>query len=73
MEYRPMARRHTLEQVADQLGVSRERIRQIEVSALKKCLRWCNRHDYKLQELLPGAEFEQESEDGMKTTSWDNW
>jgi len=68
-----MAKSHTLEEVAKQLGVSRERIRQIEVAALKKCNRWCRRHDYNLKDLLPGAEFEEGPADEFKTTSWENW
>jgi hypothetical protein len=31
----------TLDECAAVLGVSRERIRQIEASALRKCRRWC--------------------------------
>ena len=42
----------TLEEVARELGVSRERIRQIEHSALRKAMRWAEKHGYRLEDLL---------------------
>ena len=41
----------TLEQIAREFGVTRERIRQIEVSALRKCRRWCERNGYQFEDL----------------------
>lgn len=42
----------TLEAIARELGVTRERIRQIEVAALRKCRRWCERYGYRIEDLL---------------------
>jgi len=42
----------TLEDVALELGLSRERIRQIEREALRKCRWWCERNGYWLEDLL---------------------
>lgn len=42
----------TLEEVARELGVSRERIRQIEHSALRKARRWAEKHGYRPEDLL---------------------
>ena len=35
------------------LGLSGNRIRQIESTALQKCLAWCEQHGYRLDDLLP--------------------
>ena len=42
----------TLEEVARELGVSRERARQIEMRALRKCRRWAEKHGYLAEDLL---------------------
>ena len=42
----------TLDVVAQKLGVSRERARQLEAQALKKCRRWCNARGYRLEDLV---------------------
>ena len=42
----------TLETIAQELGVTRERVRQIEAKALQKCRLWCIRHGYRLEDLL---------------------
>lgn len=43
----------TLEEVATELGVSVERARQIEMAALRKCRRWCQRHGWRYEDLVP--------------------
>ena len=42
----------TLDEIARIEGVTKERIRQIEYSALRKCARWCNQHGYRLGDLI---------------------
>lgn len=42
----------TLEEVGKALGVTRERARQIEHSALRKCRRWAERNGYCLEDIL---------------------
>lgn len=42
----------TLEEVGKALGVTRERIRQIEVAALRKCRRWCERNGWRFEDLI---------------------
>ena len=44
----------TLETIAKELGCTREYVRQIEVKPLAKCRKWCNRHGYRLKDLLRG-------------------
>jgi hypothetical protein len=46
----------TLATVATVLGLSRERVRQIEREALVKCARWCEARGYQLADLLPDNE-----------------
>ena len=41
----------TLEEIAREMNVTRERIRQIEVAALRKCRRWCASHGYSFEDL----------------------
>ena len=43
-----MAKPHTLAEVADKLGVSRERIRQIEEAALKKLRKFVEQQEKEL-------------------------
>ncbi len=54
----------TLEEVAVQLGVTRERVRQIERQALGKCRRWCERHGFALDELVRNAASRRPFDDG---------
>ena len=42
----------TLEEIGQELGVSRERIRQLEARALVKCRAWCDRHGYRVEDML---------------------
>ena len=42
----------TLQTVADDLGVSVERARQIESSALRKLRLWCRRHSYRAEQFI---------------------
>ena len=42
----------TCEEIAAELGVSRERIRQLEFRAIRKCRAWCERHGYQPEDLL---------------------
>ncbi len=42
----------TLDELAAEFDVSRERIRQIEVAALKKCRAWCFKNGYRIEDLL---------------------
>jgi len=44
----------TLEQISIELGVTRERVRQIEQAALRKARRILDKHGFKLEDLLPG-------------------
>ena len=56
----------TLEEVAAELGVSVERARQIELAALRKCRRWCQRHGWRYEDLVtawPQPEFGQRQRD----------
>ena len=41
----------TLEEIGRELGVTRERARQIELQALRKCRRWAEKHGYKFEDL----------------------
>jgi len=42
----------SLEEVAQELGVTPERVRIIERNALTKCKAWCKKHDYEFEELM---------------------
>ena len=43
-------------EIAEELGVSQQRIQQIERLALRKCRRWCEKRGLCLADLLPLAE-----------------
>ncbi len=45
----------TLDEITQELGVTRARVRQIEKGALEECRRWARRHGFKLDDLLPGC------------------
>ncbi len=47
----------TLAEVAKELGVSPERVRQIERQALRKCRRFCEHRGYRLEELVAAGEW----------------
>ena len=51
-KYVPMGMNMTLQEIADVLGTSRERVRQIETRALGKLRRKLNAQGYKLEDLL---------------------
>jgi len=42
----------TLGEVAAALGVTQERVRQIERNALRKCARWCESHGYPYGQII---------------------
>lgn len=42
----------SLGEVAEALGVTRQAVQQIEVRAIRKCRAWCERHGYRLEDLL---------------------
>ncbi len=42
----------TLDEVADELGTSREAVRRIEQDALRKCRAFCKTHGFRLQDFL---------------------
>ena len=41
----------TCEEIAAALGVSKERIRQLEVRAIRKCREWCQRNNLNFEDL----------------------
>ena len=41
----------TLEQIAAKLGVSKERARQLEFRAIRKCREWCQRNNFSFEDL----------------------
>jgi transcriptional regulator with XRE-family HTH domain len=43
----------TLEDIAAELGVTRQRVAQIEQNALRKLARWCRANDVLLEDLIP--------------------
>lgn len=57
-----MARSHilsdgaTLSEIAEQLGMTVEGVRQIEIRALRKCRKWCERKGLHLVDVLPIVE-----------------
>jgi hypothetical protein len=53
MDVRPYAEHCSLDDVAIELGVSRERARQIEVLALKKLKIILRKHGYRFEDLIP--------------------
>lgn len=42
----------TLEEVGQELGVTRERVWRLDARALVKCRAWCDRHGYRLEDML---------------------
>jgi predicted transcriptional regulator len=42
----------TLDEIGRELGITRERVRQIEKAALEKCRAYCLAHGYDLRDLL---------------------
>lgn len=42
----------TYDAIAAELGLTRQAICAIERRALEKCRRWCDRHGYRLEDLL---------------------
>ena len=58
----------TLDGVGVQLGVTRERVRQIELQALKKCRQWCDEQGLKLEDLVRDATVRMSSQDGCAQT-----
>jgi len=40
-------------EIADELGLSEVRTRQIYARALRKCRLWCEAHGYRLEDLIP--------------------
>lgn len=43
---------YTLQEIGSVMGVNGERIRQIEVAALRKCRQWCEANGYRPEDLL---------------------
>ncbi len=43
----------THRQIARELGITHQRVQQIEREALRKCRTWCVAHGYRLEDLLP--------------------
>ena len=46
---------YTLEQIGEQYGITRERVRQIETTAMRKLQRALNNHNYNLEESIYGG------------------
>ncbi len=45
----------SLEEIATKLGLTRERVRQIEFAALRKCRRWAMSNGYEVEDLIGEA------------------
>ncbi|MBK5963130.1 hypothetical protein CCR95_03235 [Thiocystis minor] len=54
----------TLDAVAAPLGMTRKRVRQIELQALNKCRQWCNEQGWMLDDLVRDAAVRMSSQDG---------
>jgi len=39
--------------IAAELGLSTQRVLQIQATALRKCRDWCSLHGYRLEDLIP--------------------
>ena len=47
-----------LETIAQELGIARQSVLNIQTRAIRKCRQWCADHGYELEDLLPaGAQF----------------
>jgi hypothetical protein len=56
----------TREEVAAVLGVSIERVRQIELAALRKCRTWCRRRGWRFEDLVPAWPSSEQGRQGVK-------
>jgi len=55
IEFYPTDRHCSLEEIATELGVSRERVRQIQDAALRKCRQWAMGNGYDVEDLIGTA------------------
>ncbi len=62
----------TFEECAAALGITHQRVAQIERQALRKCRAWCERHGYQLADLLPEASRRTEPE-AFSVRAFDAW